>query len=435
MTVATSRGFARRAILVAGLVALASGTAIAALRVAHDIPASNVAPGGIVAPFAAWLAVSSRAVSLAAWLGAALLALVVAAASRTADAGHAGAAWATPTRYAWLWRTRPWQAVLSLVVLLGVLARTHVAAWSRWDIDEPWAFPSSGTLFDDSHDALVHPPLYRALALGWDELIGWTLHEARWLLRLPSLVAGCVALALLAWLALPRPSPRATIGVLLGAVASAAIAASGLARPYALASLAVMLVVVVLLDSFARPLSPFEGAICVFATTVAAWTDLIAGVAVCLAIGTRCVVDLRAGRSRFAVLFAGCAALPLVPLLPGAWLAWRTGIDPATSLVPGALPDLLPAPDSSFVSRAYVLLGALSEPFPAPSAVVALCALVGVAWYRRARAPATLLALLCALPLALLPSIELRARHFAWLPLVAAAVLVVVPQPLPKRAA
>lgn len=431
----------RRTILLATLVFLALASALACFRVAHDVPSVAAARAGIAGPFAAWLGVPVRAVALSAWLGAWALSIVAAFAvrdtPRTARIARtapidAHPPTATPARFALLWRAAPWLAALSVLVLLGIALRAHAAAWSPWDIDEPWAFPSTGTLFDDGHDALVHPPLYRALVLGWGALAGWTTHAPRWLIRLPSLVSGSLALALIATLALPRPSPRALLAVLLATVATVAIAVSALARPYGLATLAVVLVVAIVLDAAHRRLTPLEAALCVLSVSLAAWTDLIAGLVALLALAVCCATDARAGRTRDAAVLALCAAIPALPLAPGVLRAWRTGIDPASSTIAGPLPDLLP--DAHPLAATYDLLAATAAPLPPLAALVLLSALLLLAWTRGARAPAVLLALACAVPLILAQLVALRARHLAWLPLLACAVLAILPPPLPKRA-
>ena len=428
----------RRVILVAVVVAIALMFAIAALRVARDVPTVDAEHAGMVAPFASAIGISARTATLATWLVACVSAIAAALALRGDSLLRRAAAEAPDAldarRFTWLWRPRPWLAVTTLIVLLGLALRAHAAAWLPWDIDEPWAFPTRASIFDDSHDALVHPPLFRALALGWDALVGWTLRAPRWLLRAPSLVASSAALALVASLALTRPSPRALVALVCAALATAPIAESALARPYGVACLSVVLLAVIVLDSTARRLTSLEAALCVLAFALAAWTDLVAGLAAFITLALRCAVDLRARRLRDAVVLSTCASLLALPLVPGALRGWRTGIDPETSALQGVLPDLLPDAQLSYAFRAHELFAALSDPLPAASALVCLCALLAIAWHRGARVPAALLSALSALPLALLPFIALRPRHFAWLPLVALVVLVVLPPSLPRRA-
>jgi hypothetical protein len=426
----------RRWILWVVLAALAFGAALACARVVREPTPVAGASAGIVEPFAALAGMSVHAVSLGAWCLAPLLALIAALAVRGREPDPHTMTIAQPRVSRWfavLGRAGPWIAWLTVVVILGIALRVHAAAWSLWDIDEPWAFPSVASLFDDSHDALVHPPLYRALALGWDALVGWTLRSPRWLLRLPSVVCGGLALSLVGWLALPRASPRAALALALASVATATVEVSALARPYGAATLAVALVVVLVLDADARRFTPFEAALCVLAAALASWLDLVAGLAVFLVLALRCAAELRAGRWRDAAALLACASIPALPLVPGALVAWRVGIDPASSPLPGVLPDLQPAAAMSLAARSSELFGALSHPLPALAALALLCALILVASHRRAYRHVAMLVLLCALPLALLPFVELRARNLAWLPLVAAAVLATMPSPLPKR--
>ncbi len=427
----------RRALLLTVLVALAAGTALAAWRVAVETALADTAHVGLVGPCAAALAQRPSRVVLFAWLAAWGLGLVAALVARAHRESTVERPPPAPTAPAWLagvCRARPWAVVVGVLVSLGVAWRAQGAARVLWDIDEPWAFPTSGSVLDDSHDALVHPPLYRALAHGWGALSGWTFDAPRWLIRLPSCVAGTLALALLAWLALARPSLRALAALSFVCVAGAPVAASVLARPYGVATLLVTLVAVLVFDAGARRFTPLEAALCVLATSLAAWTDLVAGLAALLLLAARLVLDAPAAHRRETAVFALCAGLPSLPLLPGALLAWRTGIDPASSTIPGVLPDLRPTVALSYAMRVYELLAELSAPLPPWLGLFGLCALLAVAWRRGARTPAAALALLAALPLTLLPFIALRARHFAWLPLIAVAVLVTMPSALPKRA-
>ena len=428
----------RRALLVVVLFALAAGTALAAWRVAIETPLADTAHVGTVGPAAAALAMRPSRVVLLAWLaawGLGLVAALVARARRESTLERTPPSQPAPAWFAPVWRARPWAVVVGVLVSLGVAWRAQSAARVLWDIDEPWAFPTRGSVLDDSHDALVHPPLYRALAHGWGALSGWTLDAPRWLIRLPSCVAGALALALLAWLALSRPSLRALAGLTLACVAGAPVAASVLARPYGAATLLVTLVAVLVFDAGARRFTPLEAALCVLAISLAAWTDLLAGVAALLLLAARIVVAAPAAHRRETAVFALCAALPSLPLVPGALLAWRTGIDPTSSAITGVLPDLRPTVGLSYATRAHELLAELSAPLPPSLALFGLCALLVVAWRRGARTPTAALAVAAALPLTLLPFIALRARHFAWLPLIAAAVLVTMPSRLPKRAA
>lgn len=427
----------RRALLVTVLVALAAGAVLAAWRVAFETPLADTARVGIVGPAAAALDLRPSSVVLLAWLAAWGLGLVAALVARAHRESTAERTSASPTGVVWfapVWLARQWPVVVGVVVSFGVAWRAQSAARVLWDIDEPWAFPTSGSVLDDSHDALVHPPLHRALAHGWGALSGWTFDAPRWLIRLPSCVAGALALALLAWLALARPSLRALAALSFVCVAGAPVAASVLARPYGVATLLVTLVAVLVFDAGARRFTPLEAALCVLATSLAAWTDLVAGLAALLLLAARLVLDAPAAHRRETAVFALCAGLPSLPLLPGARLAWRTGIDPASSTIPGVLPDLRPTVALSYAMRVYELLAELSAPLPPWLGLFGLCALLAVAWRRGARTPAAALALLAALPLTLLPFIALRARHLAWLPLIAVAVLVTMPSALPKRA-
>ncbi len=432
------------------LVALVPALGLASARIAVD---PRVFPGdraGLVGPGAAALGVSPQSLTLAAWLVALVLAALAAwtyarTSERNSNAVASNVRVETPastvahaapssrhTRIAWL-------SVIA-VCIAGFALRMRDVLHAGWDVDEPWAQPSRASLFDDSHDALVHPPFGRALFEGWGALVGWTPGDAPALLRAPSLFFGTVTLALLALFARRRLAPTrvsaafAGLALVAAAFSPAAREVIALARPYALASFLVVALVVLVLDAHGRRLAPAEAAAASLAASLAWFVDLPAGLFAAFVIVARALHDVASRRARDAASLVAASTLPALPLVPGAVRAVALGIDPTQSPIAGPIPDLRPLADASWLSRAASLGEALVHPLPAWAALLAFTALVAALLRRRAYLPATFAALAAALPLVLVQLVALRTRNVAWAPLVLCAALAALARPLPAPA-
>ncbi len=388
------------------LIALVAALALAGARVAVDPRTFCGDAAGVVGPGAAALGLAPQTLTLAAWLGALALAGVAAWV-------HARARECICDTTACSLQEKPLRDAdaaaptsrIARAARLGVLAalvagaalRVRDAVRGPWDIDEPWAYPTRASLFDDSHDALVHPPLGRALFEGWCALAGWAPGASRGLLRAPSALFGTLALALVAGLCAQRlartvrpawwgAAPLAA--ALFAALAPGAREAAALARPYALATLPVVLLVVVVLDADGRRLTPREAAAAALSAALATWADLPAGLFAALVLGARAAQDAASGRMREALSLVAGAGLPALPLVPGALRAAWLGIDPARSPIAGPIPDLRPLAQTSLLARAAPLAEALLRPLPASATLVALAFVLGVALRRGRRLPA-----------------------------------------------
>jgi hypothetical protein len=432
------------------LVGLIAGLSLASSRIASDPRVFQGDRAGLVGPGAALLGVSPQTLTLAAWLVALALAALAAwmfahAHDRSPDAvasewrnEHPAPSATDPVSFPHDTRG----AALSVIVacLVGVALRVRDVLHAGWDLDEPWAQPSRASLFDDSHDALIHPPFGRALFEGWGALVGWAPGDAVSLLRAPSLFFGTATLAFLAlfaWrrLASSRSSAApAGLALLAAALSPAAREVATLARPYALAAFLVVALVVVVVDAQGRRLTSAEAAAAALAASLAWFVDLPAGLFAALVVVVRGVHDLAAHRVREALTFVAASIVPALPLLPGALRAVALGVDPSRSPIAGPIPDLRPLADTSWLSRAASLMDALAHPFPAWTAPLVLGGVVAALLRRRAYLPASFAALAAALPLALAQVVALRARNVAWVPLVVCAIVASLARPLLPRA-
>lgn len=234
------------------------------------------------------------------------------------------------------------QARIGWAVLAGgLVSRVVVAGASAFDIDESCAIPPAGPLqmFTTEHDALVHPPLARAVFHTWSRVVGLTDDSPDWLLRVPSLVASSVALVLVALIVMRvgkthwRWLPLAVV-----ALQPTVVTDSVLARPY---SLACLLVVVTIFCVWPQPSSTkvqngVRWGISVLAATLAAWTDVLAGAAALGAIAIACIQSPVRPHRWVALAAAGVG---IYALAPGIGDAVANGIAPP---LPGYVPDLRP---------------------------------------------------------------------------------------------
>ncbi len=211
--------------------------------------------------------------------------------------------------------------LLVLVFAVGAWLRLRAATDLPLDNDEQWAFPSRASIVADDHDAWVHPPMHRALQQAWTRTIHW--REGASLLRLRgiSLGASLATLAILCAYVGRKAAPLAAISVLGIALAPAVISASVLARPYALAAIAVVLAGVALFPPRAGPPTRLGWFLAILSVTLAAWTDLVAGIAgiviLVLAVG-QSVLKLRLRAVGSAILSLGATMVFCVALVPGA---------------------------------------------------------------------------------------------------------------------
>ncbi len=239
---------------------------------------------------------------------------------------------ATPAVHAWI----GW-----LILAGGLIARVVVAAVSSLDTDESCAVPPEGPLrmFTTEHDALVHPPLPRAVYHTWSDWIGWGDQSAEWLLRVPSLLAACAALALVTTIVVRAGKTQwRWLPLAVLSFEPQLVRDSVLARPYSLACLFVVctLYCVWPQPSSSRIQNGIRWGLAVFAASLAAWADVLAGAAALGGIVIACLQS-RPQVHRFAALAA--AGVGLYALAPGILDAVATGITPA---VPDGMPNLRP---------------------------------------------------------------------------------------------
>jgi hypothetical protein len=321
---------------------------------------------------------------------------------------------------------RAWIAVV-VVGASALAARLALAASVPPDGDEPWAMPPFTYLFTDDHDAWVHPPLFRAVAELHVRAIGWSEGDPLWALRLPSILAGTLAVTLAAWLVARRSTAVWTpLTLLVPALAPELVTDCIRARPYALASLFVVIVVSACLSRGPPVLRTF---VALVGTGLAAYTDLVAGLACVLVVGAQAVFAWRwrpAGERFLGPSVASVLAVSVLlgPIAPGAIHA--LGHERARLGPSGAGPDLRPhddpaAPERGLFGRAGELatFGAFgaSERSPVGLALV-LALLAAPLTSRRARAvPEAWLPLAClALVVALATELALRTRNVLFLP-------------------
>lgn len=207
-----------------------------------------------------------------------------------------------------LGRPRAGLVLMGVFAITASLARIAVAASCELESDEFHPYAGHQALFDSSHDAWLHPPLFRAIQLYWLSLLP---HGASTLLyRAPAVLFGASALfALLATLHSLGLPARAVVGATAAlAFGPEIVYASSIARPYSLG----LLLTAVVVDGKTRGGSQIPA---VAAAGLAMWVDIVYGAALLLLL----MVPLPGQRLSTRQLGHGAlAALWALPLLPGA---------------------------------------------------------------------------------------------------------------------
>lgn len=308
------------------------------------------------------------------------------------------------------------------------------------DADESWALPFSHSVFHQSHDPWVHPPLFHLLHQPYVHALDWTPELGHALLRAPTVAAGVLALALLGMAIVRRGGqPALLLCAVPVAFAPDFIRVSSLARPYGLASLLVLLVALGLWscgeDEDESPMAArLRWSMILLAAGLTTWADLLAGAAAGTLVLAR-MLDAGLGRQLGArgVLAGGLALglllLNVVPLLPGVLGALEYQIDPETAqetldalgLVPPG--DVMPDADLTRRVPAFFVFGLDRYMLPFGAlALLAVLSLAALGW----RQPQQRISAL--LPLALLlgslaiasTTVHLRARNLNFAPLLVA---------------
>ena len=233
-------------------------------------------------------------------------------------------------------------AIGFLILLGGLISRGLTAGSMPLDTDESCAMPPSGALqiFTNEHDAVVHPPLARAVFHSWSSFSGWTNESPEWLLRVPSLFAAAVTLLLVTLLVIRAGNSHIRwLPLVMVAFESSVVRTSAMARPY---SLACLFVACTIFCTWRPPggnriENGLRWGLATVAATLAAWLDVIAGAAAIGAIAIACIQPTFRWH-RLVVL--GAAGLGLYALAPGLVNAMENGIAP---LVPDGMPDLRPS--------------------------------------------------------------------------------------------
>lgn len=261
-------------------------------------------------------------------------------------------------------RGRVWRLVaLAGLVALGLLLRAWALQTAAFDGDEVWARAARVPVFDDDHDAWVHPPLYRLLQFHWAAYWGARGEPSLALLRTPAAMASGLAALLIASFAARARADWFGVAAVAGFALSPALAtATVLARPYGLATL---LCALALLAAFAR--RP-RWSIAVTSAGALAWCDLVFGAVTAVAVAVAAASwYARVGRhgrhDRRARALAGLAALSLAlwwaPLVGGAARAVAEQRAPNITAREGAADD---APPLQPVHKAMSVTSGTAEP-------------------------------------------------------------------------
>ena len=397
-------------------------------------------PSGLLRPAAEWSGLDHERLTIFVLFALVFASAFVAMAAGPTLPGPLARAEAPPR---WVW-------LVMLVLVLATLAlRLQVSALSPLDGDETWAWPSDRSIFLESHDVWVHPPLFHMVQQPWARSIAWEQELGVTLLRLPMIAAGTLAVVLVLAFVTAHARPAWLLVLALPCALSPDLAlASILARPYALAALLVTITAVALW----APTDPgversawgarLRWWVILLAAGLAGWADLLAGAAAGSLVVARLLSDglASAPEERTRKLVAGCVALALLglavlPLVPGALQALDEQIDPNMAqafldaqgyMRPG---DVLPDPDLTQRLPAFCVFGLDLGVWPV--GLVAILGLVGLAvhgWRTPSlRVEALVPALWLVLWLVLAAGfVHLRARNVCFVPLVVAILAAVV---------
>lgn len=342
------------------------------------------------------------------------------------------------------WR---WSTALALALLLAsVWLRVTTGIGRELDADESWGYPLGGSIFAENHDPWVHPPLFHLIQQPWIRSIGWQPGDSLLPLRAPMIGFGLLATSLVivrvaTWMRTPRLGLLALPCALAPALAQTLV----LARPYALAAALVVMCALTL-----WPVSPARESawtararwwLALVCAGLAAWTDVIAGIAAVVLVLARLGSSPRgAWSAKLAVLVV--LALWMAPLIPGALMASTHHIDPDVSQAtldalgyerPG---DVRPDADLTTRLPAFCVFGLRLRTWPVGMLGVALLAALAVVGWRDPRHRfAAMLPLLMLLLWLLVASqlVHLRPRNVAFAPAVGAvlAALVLTRRPAP----
>ncbi len=357
--------------------------------------------------------------------------------ARGETAARGKEAWADPGRPSWgAWRLLPW-----LILAAGALWRVTASTSLPFDVDERWAAPLASPVFNDDHDAWVHPPVFRSMQQIYTLLVGWSDGDPIWLLRLPSTLCGIAVLGLLAVAVrlLRRPGWAAVL-LAVAAFAPAVVKASVLARPYALASLLVVLVAFALWVRLPRGAGGGTGRevalrwlVALVAGGLAVWTDLVAGIAAVVLLAAGAAGAWRTWRLGPRVAVVAAVVLWCAPLVPGGLDAVQHQVLPSEDGLDAPSregPDLRPRHDSPVAAASelasFTFLGTM-ELGPAAGALGLLAAIVLALGSVRSRSGlgAGLVVILVAL-IVVSGEVRLRPRNALFLPNLAGLALVVV---------
>ncbi len=399
----------------------ASGTATARLsEIERTHPRRIASPAprprqGITGPAAAALGLTPRALLLLVVLaGAALAVSAQLNAPRTAADNPPLAA-------------RRWLA--AALLLAGACAvRFAAMRYLAFDGDERSAAPLS--VFEDDHDAWVHPPVFRLLQLRWTLLVDGELRAWRGL----STTCSCIAAAVAVW-STRREGWLAWLPIAALVLSPTLAEPQVLARPYGLAMLLMTLVLWTLTTSE----GPIAWSVAVLSAGLTAWCDVSFGAVAGVLLIVRAIQRRRHWPRSTATRFALLTGLLVwfAPVAVGAGIAARSELNPteretAESFQPGEsdrrtapghradrperqaeVPNLRPT--TPWMPRLIEIATAAGYGTP----VGLIATLVIITWRRRWDAFALLgSALVCSIVATAL--IDLRMRTLLYLPLVAA---------------
>jgi len=322
--------------------------------------------------------------------------------------------------------------LVAAVLLAGGAHAIHHIRAAPFETDEAWARPTDHAILAGDHDAWVHPPLYRAAQQTWGHAIGHSEGDPDWLLRVPSLLFALGALALVGALALRvARSPWAALPLALPALSPLVAGDAVHARPYGLAAALVTAAAVAAWhapdgDAPGRS-DPWRARLLLSAVAMAAWADLVAGLAACIVLVSALAADPGSRRRRLAL--AACVLPLLLPLVPGGLEAITTQVQPTP-----AGPDLAGVHELSaggahrfagrllgfgVVGARLPWLGGLAVGLPVIAALLAL------AWRSRRSAVVAVVAVALLL-VGLSEVLSLRPRNVLFFPYLLVALAVVV---------